>query len=419
MAAVRQSPWAWVPTLYFAQGLPYVAVMTVAVIMYKRLGVGNADIALYTGWLYLPWVIKPFWSPVVDVVKTKRFWTLAMEIVLAVAFASIAFLLPGPSFFKTTLAAFWLVGFASATHDIASDGFYMLALTQQRQSLFVGIRTTFYRIAMVAGQGGLVIVAGYIEKTTGDIPAAWATAMGLLSAFFVGIAIYHIIVLPRPAADRQRRGSFDRDFLKAFVTFFRKPDVGIALAFMLLYRLPEAQLVKLINPFLLDSPEAGGLGLTTSQVGLTYGTVGVICLMAGGIIGGIVAARGGLSRWIRPMAWAMSLTCLAFVYLSYADSPGLLMVNICVAVEQFGYGFGSTAYTLYLIYYALGEYKTSHYAIATGFMALGMMLPGMAAGWLQEQIGYRWFFIWTMVCCAVTIAVAYRIRVNPSFGRRN
>ena len=398
MAAIRQSPWAWVPTLYFAQGLPYVAVMTVAVIMYKRLGVGNADIALYTGWLYLPWVIKPFWSPVVDIVKTKRFWTLAMEIVLAVAFASIAFLLPGPSFFKTTLAAFWLVGFASATHDIASDGFYMLALTQQRQSLFVGIRTTFYRIAMVAGQGGLVIVAGYIEKTTGDIPAAWATAMGMLSAFFVVIAIYHIIVLPRPAADRQRRGSFDSDFVKAFVTFFRKPDVGIALAFMLLYRLPEAQLVKLINPFLLDSPEAGGLGLTTSQVGLTYGTVGVICLMAGGIIGGIVAARGGLkpldsSDGVGHVAY-LSGVCLSQLRRLAGAAHGQYLCGSRTVRLRFRL---DSLYPLSDIYYALGEYKTSHYAIATGFMALGMMLPGMGAGWLQEQIGYRWFFIWTMV----------------------
>lgn len=411
----RISPWSWVPTLYLAQGLPYVAVMTVSVIMYKRLGISNTDIALFTGWLYLPWVIKPLWSPFVDILSSKRAWTVAMQVVLALGFAGIAFLLPGTAFFRTTLAMFWLVAFASATHDIATDGFYMLALDERGQSFFVGIRTTFYRVAVLVGQGGLVYLAGYMEETTGNIPLAWQWAMGVPAAFFLAAAIYHQAILPRPAADRSRHpeggaAGILREFGDTFASFFRKPHIATALAFMLLYRFPEAQLVKLINPFLLDPAAAGGLGLTTRQVGIAYGTVGVAALMAGGIIGGIVAARGGLWRWIRPMAWAMSLTCLTFVYLSFAPAPSFLVVNLCVFVEQFGYGFGTTAYTLYLIYYARGSRQTSHYAIATGFMALGMMLPGMAAGWIQEAVGYRMFFIWTMVCCAATIAVTYKLK---------
>lgn len=629
----QRNPWAWIPTLYFAEGLPYVAVMTISVIMYKRLGISNTDIALYTGWLYLPWVIKPFWSPFVDLVRTKRWWTVSMQWIIAIAFACIAFALPTPLFFRLTLAVFWLVAFASATHDIAADGFYMHALTEHQQSLYVGIRSTFYRVATVAGQGLLVIVAGLIETgtglqpaeitveaspqyanaielpafdgkaadgdadthfvfttpllkagtnvasansdtaaasiaaitdsirmsniangfvagdkapagngtprsaadagqttshgglaqtigkagasftawvrdtfgeaprhavnaidnvavagvrlskrpadgetvvvnfnfkdgdqsisleqnkfparfeftqanwdkpayllfhidhklksatkatfvgTSGNIPLAWLTVFAVLSAFFLFCAIYHGIALPRPASDHAAADVTARElmseFFATFKSFFFKKQAGVAILFMLLYRLPEAQLVKLINPFLLDPIDKGGLGLTTGQVGLVYGTVGIIGLTLGGIIGGIVAAKGGLKKWLMPMAWSMSLTCLTFVYLSYFQDHSLFTVNLCVFVEQFGYGFGFTAYMLFLIYFSEGEHKTSHYAICTGFMALGMMLPGMAAGWLQDTIGYRHFFVWTMICCVATILACTFIKVDPKFG---
>ena len=416
-----RNPWAWIPTLYFAQGLPYVAVMTLSVIMYKRLGISNTDIALYTGWLYLPWVIKPVWSPFIDIISTKRRWTLMMQWTLAASLAGIAFTIPTEMFFQLTLAVFWIVGFTSATHDIAADGFYMLALTGHQQSFYVGIRSTFYRIATVAGQGALVILAGSIETCTGDIPFAWSVAFGVLSVFFLMVSLYHGWALPRPVADSARdssRSAHDvfREFVDTFRSFFRKKQIWAAVAFMLLYRLPEAQLVKLINPFLLDPVSEGGLGLSTKVVGFVYGTIGIIGLTSGGIVGGIMAARGGLRRWLKPMAWSMSLTCLTFVYLSYATEPSLLTINICVFVEQFGYGFGFTAYMLYLIYFSEGRYRTAHYSICTGFMALGMMLPGMAAGWLQETIGYRYFFIWTIVCCAATIGVCSILKIAPDFG---
>lgn len=622
------NPWAWIPTLYFAEGLPYVAVMTISVIMYKRLGISNTDIALYTGWLYLPWVIKPFWSPFVDLIRTKRWWTITMQWIIAIAFACIAFALPTPFFFKLTLAVFWLVALSSATHDIAADGFYMHALSEHQQSLYVGIRSTFYRIATVAGQGLLVIVAGLIETntglapanvtieaspeytntltlprsetstlteataddgtahfiftsstvkagieatpqagtdakaqiaalmdsvqqanvangfvtqdtrdaqaavtttkdeatpaeetpitdwvrnafgeekqqaaetavdnivvvgvrlsqkpaegkttvlnfafadgdqsisleqtkcpsrfeftqanwdktaylvfhidhklkeatqatftgTSGNIPVAWLVVFVVLSVFFLFCAIYHSFALPRPHSDHAPENvtasNLLNEFFATFKAFFCKKQALVAILFMLLYRLPEAQLVKLINPFLLDPVDKGGLGLTTGEVGLVYGTVGIIGLTLGGIIGGIVAARGGLKRWLMPMAWSMSLTCLTFIYLSYFQDHSLLTINLCVFIEQFGYGFGFTAYTLFLIYFSEGEHKTSHYAICTGFMALGMMLPGMAAGWLQETIGYRHFFVWTMICCVFTILVCTFVKVDPQFGKK-
>ncbi len=417
-----RNPWAWIPTLYFAQGLPYVAVMTISVIMYKRLGLSNTDIALYTGWLYLPWVIKPFWSPFVDIISTKRRWTITMQWLIGIAFAGIAFALPTSFFFSLTLAIFWLVGFTSATHDIAADGYYMLALTEHQQSLYVGIRSTFYRIATVAGQGLLVILAGAIEESSGNIPFAWSVVFGILSVMFLVFAFYHSRILPKVEQTSARplttANDVWREFIAVFSEFFRKKQVGVAIVFMLLYRLPEAQLVKLINPFLLDPPSAGGLGLSTGQVGIVYGTVGIIGLTLGGIIGGIIAARRGLKFWLRPMAWSMSLTCLTFVYLSFANEPSLAIVNICVFIEQFGYGFGFTAYMLYLIYFSEGRHRTAHYSICTGFMALGMMLPGMAAGWIQETIGYQNFFIWTMICCVATIGVTYLIKINPEFGKK-
>ncbi len=614
----KRSPWAWIPSLYFAQGLPYVAVMTISVIMYKRLGISNTDIALYTSWLYLPWVIKPFWSPFIDLLKTKRWWVVTMQLLVGAGLAGIAFTIPAGNFFQLTLAVFWLVAFSSATHDIAADGFYMLALDTHDQSMYVGIRSTFYRIATITGQGILIIIAGLLESSTGLKPAeivvnagpqysnaitlpvadsalsdpsattqtadytfdvtpslvnlstktipadsaailkafaveqntrngfiaaeksekvlaqkswwsknisdplgefikrnfgeenagkevhkltgnshlirvkltkapatgekivlntslkkgdksiflaygerieftsenwnkpayllvqvdpklkteasstfkglsgnisfAWSITFFILAGCFLALALYHRFILPRPDTDRPAREvtpkTIFKEFFETFASFFRKKQVWIAIAFMLLYRLPEAQLVKLISPFLLDAKEVGGLGLTTGQVGLVYGTIGILGLTVGGIIGGIVAAKGGLKKWLWPMAWSISLTCATFVYLSVFQPDSLIIINLCVFIEQFGYGFGFTAYMLYMIYFAVGEHKTAHYAICTAFMALGMMLPGMSAGWLQELIGYQNFFYWVMICCAATIAVTAFIKVDEGFGKK-
>lgn len=398
-----KTAWAWIPSLYFAEGLPYVAVMALSVIMYKRLEISNTDIALYTSWLYFPWVIKPLWSPFVDLMKTKRWWVCAMQMLIGAGMAGVAFVLPGDFFFRATLAFFWLMAFSSATHDIAADGFYMLGLTEEKQAFFIGIRNTFYRVAMITGQGLLVMVAGLLEQKSGNIPMAWSLVFFILAALFIGLALWHRYVLPHPESDEVRidvtPNTLWSDFIKTFVSFFKKPGIVAALCFMLTYRLGESQLVKLASPFLLDKPSEGGLGLSTGQVGFVYGTVGVIALLLGGILGGICISRNGLKRWIWPMALAISLPNLVYLYLAYAMTDNFFVVNACVAVEQFGYGFGFTGYTMYLMQFAEGKYKTSHYAICTGFMALGMMLPGMVSGWIEEQIGYQYFFIWVMLCC--------------------
>lgn len=611
----KTSPWAWIPSLYLAEGLPYVAVMTISVIMYKRLGISNTDIALYTSWLYLPWVIKPFWSPFVDLLKTKRWWIVVMQLFIGAGLAGIAFMIPVPFFFQATLAFFWLLAFSSATHDIAADGFYMLALNTNEQAKFVGIRSTFYRIATIMGQGVLIILAGFLETATGmealkinveakpeyvqssmqilpavdiqpvegdlhfvtsnqrveigtfgvdndslkaflseverlngengfventqggtevktnakvgwwtssisqplgswikhnfgekraetesaartgnvgvtaiwlskapesgkqiilntslsrgdksislvkgerltfdesnwnkpayvvfqldpklstessseykglsgNIKLAWSVTFFLLAGLFVLFSFYHRIFLPKPVSDgaavNVTASTILNDFVQTFVSFFKKPGVGKAIFFMLTFRFSEAQALKLISPFLLDSREAGGLGLTTGEVGLVYGTIGIIALTLGGIIGGLVAAKGGLKKWIWPMTLSMLLTIATFVYLSFSQTDNLLIINICVFIEQFGYGFGFTAYMLYLIYFSEGELKTAHYAICTGFMALGMMLPGMFAGWLQELLGYNHFFVWVMICCIVPVIAVMLLKIDPNYGK--
>lgn len=424
------NPWAWIPTLYFAQGLPYVAVMTVAVIMYKNLGLSNTEIALYTSWLYLPWVIKPIWSPFVDLIKTKRLWIVLMQTFVAVGFAGVAFFIPTTFFVKSTLAFFWLLAFSSATHDIAADGYYMLALSSGEQSFFVGIRNTFYRFATIFGQGILVMFAGLMEEgkifpsTAGNIPMAWSVTFFLMAGIFMALALYHQFILPRPASDVSRNnisaGHLMKDFVMTFVTFFRKKNVGLMFFFLLTYRLGESQLVKIAYPFLLDDRATGGLGLSTATVGMVSGTIGVIALLVGGILGGMVVSRDGLKKWIIPMAIAINAPDLLYVLLSALQVEQLWVVILSVAVEQLGYGFGFTAYMLYLIYVAEGEHKTAHYAIGTGFMAMGMMLPGMAAGWIQETIGYTSFFVWVclMTLPGILASVLVSRRLDPSFGRK-
>ena len=586
-----------------------------SVIMYKSLGVSNTDIAFYTAWLYLPWVIKPLWSPVVDILKTRRLWIWATQLLLGAGFAAVGLSIPLPVFFKATLAFFYLVAFSSATHDIAADGFYMLALNEKQQAFFVGIRSTFFRISMITGQGLLVILAGYIQTHTGlpkvelqvavrpgtalvetfnagspppatasagelrilvertsleispqtrpkaeisallaaakawnttnnfirtrqqsrvtekkdekpswwsqsvsgplggflrrkfgpetaarselagnigvvslrlskppgreivvtpafkkgdkslslaeggrlvfddsnwnksavvviqldaklkaetraffevrsgNIPLSWTITFAVLVGLFALFGVYHKFVLPHPESDRPGDAhnivAFVKEFFKTFGAFFSKGRIGALLLFLVLYRFGEAQLVKMVAPFLLDAREVGGLGLTTGQVGFVYGTVGIIALTIGGLLGGFVASRHGLKAWLWPMVCIIHLPDAVFIYLASAQPDSLFLISAAVAVEQFGYGFGFTAYMLYMIYIARGAHKTAHYAICTGFMALGMMIPGMWSGWLQELIGYQHFFVWVILATIPSFLVVFLIPLDREFGKKS
>lgn len=414
-----RSPWSWVPSLYFAEGVPYVVVMTIAVIMYKRLGLSNTDAALYTSWLYLPWVIKPFWSPFIDVYRSKRWWIIAMQLVIGTGLAGVAFTLPTNSFLQWTIAFFYLMAFSSATHDIAADGYYMLALDEHEQSLFVGIRSTFYRISTIAGQGLLLMLVNALEVYTRKPALAWSYIFFLAATLFLTLCLYHHLILPRPQEDKENQGkvvNFSK-ICSTFITFFQKPQALIAITFLLLFRLPEALISKICPLFLIDKMSNGGLGLSTGEVGWAQGTIGVIGLTLGGILGGICVAEGGFKKWLWPMVLAITLPDCVYLFLAYYQPDSMLWINLCIGTEQFGYGFGFTAYMLFMLFYSQGQSKTAHYAFCTGFMALSMMLPGMVAGWLADAMGYYRFFILVMCLVPLTFFSAAIIKVPDDFGK--
>ena len=420
---MTRSTWGWVPTLYFAQGLPYVTVMSLSVVLYKNLGISNTDIALYTSWLYLPWVIKPLWSPLAELFGTKRAWVTALQFLVGAALAGVALTIPTDRAFQMSLAVLWLMAFASASHDIAADGYYMLALPQHQQAAFVGVRSTFYRLANITGQGALVYLAGELTERTGSVITAWSWVFWALSGLFIALAAWHLWALPRPDADVRGAGrsaarGLAGEFFAVFASFFSKPGIAVILGFLLLYRFPEAQLLKLASPFLLDPVDQGGLGLSTKAVGIAYGTVGLIALTLGGLCGGWVISRIGLKRALWPLVAAMHVPNVAFLLLAMTHPTSLAVISAALAVEQFGYGLGFTAYLMYMIHVADGERKTAHYAICTGFKALGMMIPGMWSGWLQDRIGYVPFFVWVLVATIPSLLMTALIKVPDGFGKK-
>jgi PAT family beta-lactamase induction signal transducer AmpG len=417
-----RSPWFWIPTLYMAEGLPYTMAISVSVALYSTMGVSNTATAFWTSLLYLPWVIKPLWSPMVDLLKTRRRWIWTLQLLSGAVFAGIALMIPAPHFVQWTIVFFGLLAFNSATHDIAADGFYMLAATEHDQSFFIGWRSVFFNVGKIIAQGGIVYVAGELQKRTGNVVFAWSMAFALAAGFFLCLGIYHRFILPRPQTDQPKillaSENFSTEFLKTFGTFFQKPKIILLLLFILLFRLGEAQLVKMTQPFLLDARGAGGLALTLKNVSEIYGPVALIPFILGALLGGFFVARHGLKFWLWPMLLAIHLPDAVFIWMAYAQPENLFAIGAGVAVEQFGYGFGFTAMLLYMIYIARGEHQTAHYAICTGFMALGMMLPGMWSGWLQEKIGYAYFFVWVILATIPSFIVAMKIPLDAEFGKR-
>ncbi|MCK5775436.1 MAG: MFS transporter [Bacteroidales bacterium] len=439
-----KSVWSWIPSLYFTQGIPYIVVMAVAVAMYKNLGLSNTDIALYTSYLNLPWVLKPLWSPLVDALKTKRWWIIVTQLIMGVAFAVTAMALTAgnDNFIGLSLAGLALIAFNSSTHDIAADGMYIIALSEEKQSFYVGIRSSFYRGAMIAGQGGLVAIAGIlftmnggVMPVEGEVLSEAVKSTNLISYFqawqyvFIAVGIflfiaglYHIWALPKVENedDNVSLGSVFSDFGSTFKSFFAIKGIAIHLGVLLFYRLGEAQLVKLSQPFLLDPRSVGGLGLSNAEIGVYYGTIGIAMLTLGGILGGVIVSRDGLKKWFLPMILAINIPNSMYFFMAYFMPTSSYAIGGAIAFEQFGYGFAFTAYMMYMIYITKdsGKYKTAHFAFATGFMALGMMLPGMSAGWLQEQIGYSNFFIWVLVSMVPMLILYPFVKMDPNFGKK-
>jgi MFS family permease len=413
----NKNPWIWVPFLYLTESLPYVVIITVSVIMYKNLGISNADIGLYTSFLYLPWVIKPIWSPILELFGNKKQWFLSMQFVLALVFLGVGLSTGTHQFFIITLAFFWMGAFASATNDIASDGLYLLALKPEQQSFFVGMRSTFYRVGFITGQGLIVVLAGYLEQRFGNPALAWSWTMigvGTLMMTLTGINYLAVPKVIEPRVSKEDQPGFG----KVFSTFFTKKNIGLSLGFVLLYRLGESQLVKMASPFFLDSREAGGLGLSTTEVGFIYGTLGVVALLVGGILGGVMISRDGLGKWMMPMAFAINLPNIGYIFLAWLQPESVFFATAVVFIEQLGYGFGFAAFMVFLIYLAEGIFKTAHYALATGFMAMGMMLPGMLSGFMQELLGYSGFFVWVVIATIPGFIMAYLVKYPKEFGKK-
>ena len=415
-----KNPWLWIPSLYFGQAIPYVVVMSLSVLMYKDRGVGNDDIAFYTSWLYLPWVIKPLWSPLGDMFRTKRWWIVTMQLLIGAALAAVGFTMHLPAYFQMSLVVLCVMAFCSATHDIAADGFYMLGLKQYQQAEYVGVRSTFYRIATVVAGGMAAMLAGAVASRTGSVPVSWAVVFYVLAAMFIALFAWHSLILERPAQDQPvgKGGDKLREFFATFATFFGKRDIWLILGFILTFRLGESQLLKLAIPFLKDPVSKGGLGLTTGQVGLAYSTIGIIALTIGGLLGGFVISRLGLKRSLWIMVFAVHIPDLVFVFLATTLPQNFYLVTFSIALEQFGYGFGFTALMLYMIMISDGEHKTAHYAICTGLMALGMMLPGMFSGRVQEYLGYQNFFIYVCLMTLPAFLMAALVKIDPEFAKK-
>lgn len=421
----KRNPWAWIPTLYFAEGLPNIIVTGLSVVMYMQMGLSDAEVGLYTGWLALPWVIKPLWSPFIDLLKTKRWWVLTMQALIGASLAGIAFSIPTAFWFQATMCLFFLIAFCSATHDISADGFYMIELDDHNQAKYVGLRNTFYRLAIIFVNGMLVSLAGILQVVfRGQIRFTWALIFYGLAGLFIGLWLYHSRFMPRPTEDVHTKRTLNEvtsELKKMFITFFQKFDrrgTLIVMLFLLFYRFPEALLNTMTKTFMLRNNYAGGLGLSPQEYGLANGTVGLIGLLLGGIIGGILVSRDGMKRWLWPMVCAITLPDVVYIYLSYSLNSNLVVVSSCLFIEQFGYGLGFTVLTLYMLYYSQGKYKTSHYSICTGISYLGLMLPGMLSGYIKDMVGYRMFFIIVMVCCAITFAVTAFLKIDPDFGKK-
>ncbi len=410
---MSNKPLEWIPSLYLGEALPFTAVMIVSVIMFKEFGLSDEQITLYTGWMGLPWVIKPIWSPIIDNIKTKRWWILSMQFLMGITLALVAFTIPTSFWLQGTLAIFMIIAFASATHDISADGFYIIGLKDKEQELYVGLRNTFYRIGMIIGQGGLVMLAGWLQNDVfeGDssVQMSWSAIFLILGGLMGLLGLYHTIVLPNVEKTTHESFNFHiqvKEFVETLKVFATKPNIISALCFILLFRLPEGLLTKIVPLFLTRSTQEGGLAMSNVDYGFVSGTLGVIGLLLGGIIGGWTVSKWSLKKCLWPLVLCITLPDVVYVYLSYFPTDNLYVIGSCLCVEQIGYGLGFAAYTLFLVSFSRGERSTAVFSICTAGQYLGgVMLPGMISGKISTSVGYPMFFNIVMLLCLITFAV--------------
>jgi MFS transporter, PAT family, beta-lactamase induction signal transducer AmpG len=409
--ARRAHPWLWVPTLYFAEGTPMIAVSMVAAVMYKNLGVSNADIALYTGMMYLPWTIKPLWAPIVEIVRTKRFFVISMELVMAVTFVALGLALRMPSFLALTIGLFWVTGFASATQDIAADGVYIASMSPQEQANYAGIQGMFWNLGKLLTTGPLVSLTGYLHDGRGlDWPGAWQIIMTCVAVIMAAMALWHLKFLPPGDVAQGAKASLKAAFStmgEAWVSFFKKPHIAMMLSVVFFYRFGEGFIEKMGPLFLMDKRSVGGLGMLNSTLGHINGTFGTVAYIGGTLLGGLLAGRYGLKRLFVPLAFALNVPHITYFYLSQALPSNLPLITTVVTIEKLGYGFGSVGLILYMMQQlAPGKFRTAHYAFATGIMAACMMVTGMISGALQQWLGHKWFFAFVLAVSVPPIIIA-------------
>jgi PAT family beta-lactamase induction signal transducer AmpG len=414
VAAPPRRPLAWVPTLYLAQGLPFYAVALVAGLMFKSLGVPNDQIARWTGLLGLAWVFKALWSPFLELVPGKKGVVVVFQLAGGCILGAVALVLQLPGWFAACIGLLALASLASSTHDIAADGLYIAKLSSRQQAAYAGWQGAFFNAAKFLSLGGLVILAGQLEQQVGPRPA-WALVFGLIGALLAGLGLYHWWALPgagRTAAATGSVRTVAATLLDVVRAFFDKPDIWTALLFILLFRAGEGQIQTIGPLFLRDAREAGGLGLSTAQVGAAYGTFGTFAFLAGTVGGGYFTSWLGLKRAMPWLIVAMNLPNVVYYYLGVAQPSSQGLITGALSVEMFGYGFGFVGITLFIMQVvARGRYQTAHYALGTGFMQLGFVLSKMASGDIQQALGYRHFFLWVLLAAVPALLMVRWMRL--------
>ncbi len=407
----QHSPATWVPTLYFAMGMPFVVLNMVCTLMYKGMGVSDAQITFWTSLIMLPWTFKPVWSPFLEIYKTKKFFVVLTQILTGLLFALVAFALHLPSFFAITIAMLAVIAMSGATHDIAADGTYMSVLSNEEQARWIGWQGAFYNIAKIAATGGLVYLAGSLIKIFG-VTKAWTFIMLIIAIIMVSIGIYHYFILPNPKKEVQETPQSLSDslneLLKVFIDFFKKPHILYYIFFIILYRFAEGFVMKIV-PLFLKAPRAEqGLGLTEQEIGLCYGTFGAAAFVIGSILAGYYIAHRGLKKSLFSLALVFNIPFIAYTLLAIYQPENLIWIGGGIVMEYFGYGFGFVGLSLFMMQQvAPGKHQMAHYAFASGIMNLGVMLPGMLSGLCSDILGYRRFFIFVLICTIPALLITW------------